>query len=289
MPTSKVNEKCFIIMPITTPENLRTEYKGDPNHFSHVLDHLFIPALKNAGFDPIPPKSIGSDVIQAEIIKHLASSELVLCDMSILNPNVFFEFGIRTALNKPVALVVDDKTEKVPFDTSIINFHRYKSSLDIWSLTDETNALAKHIGAAYTKTKDYNALWKYFGVAQIGVFKPEEASMGEKIDLLMKEVASLKTLSAPIANYDDRFAYMLIQGEKERQKPHQELCEYLSRINLGELRASLPDIRRIEELRQDLYRFSPEERRRALYHIGNLLRTYIKEKNQEPDSTGEKK
>jgi hypothetical protein len=118
-------------MPITTPEKLLVEYKGDPDHFSHVLEHLFIPALKKAGFDPIPPKSIGSDIIQAEIIKHLASSELVLCDMSILNPNVFSEFGIRTALNKSVALVVDDKTERVPFDTSIINFHKYKSSLDV--------------------------------------------------------------------------------------------------------------------------------------------------------------
>jgi predicted nuclease with TOPRIM domain len=60
-------------------------------------------------------------------------------------------------------------------------------------LNGEIDALANHINAAYTKTKDYNALWKYFGVAQIGVFKPEEASIGEKIDLLMKEVASLKT------------------------------------------------------------------------------------------------
>lgn len=195
MANSKDSEKCFIIMPITTPEHLKDRYKGDANHFSHVIDHLFLPALKNAGFKPVSPKSTGSDVIQAEIIKQLSSCELVLCDMSILNPNVFFEFGIRTALNKPVALVVDDKTKTIPFDTSIINFHRYDSSLDVWSIEKEVSALAEHVRNAYKKTEDHNALWKYFGVAQTGVFKPEDASLGEKIDLLMQEVATLKTES----------------------------------------------------------------------------------------------
>ena len=188
-----VRKKCFIIMPITTPEALVREYNGDPDHFTHVLDCLFSPAIEKAGFDPIPPKSKGSDIIQAEIIKHLASGELVLCDMSILNPNVFFEFGIRTALDKPVALVVDDKTEPVPFDTSIINFHKYSSSLDAWTIDEEIGALANHIVSAYEKTEDRNALWKYFGVAQTGVFRPEEALLGEKIDLVMKEVAALKS------------------------------------------------------------------------------------------------
>jgi len=188
----KNREKCFIIMPITTPKHLVERYKGDPAHFSHVLNHLFVPALENAGFEPISPKSSGSDIIQAEIIKHLSSCDLVLCDMSILNPNVFFEFGIRTALNRSVALIVDDQTQTLPFDTSIINFYQYKSSLDVWSITTEIKDLAKHVKTAYEKTMDHNALWKYFGVAQTGVFKPEESSIGEKIDLLMKEVAGLK-------------------------------------------------------------------------------------------------
>ena len=87
MAKSKTKENCFIIMPITTPTNLVERYKGDEDHFTHVLEHLFIPALESAGFKPISPKSAGSDVIQAEIIKQLSSCELVLCDMSILNPN----------------------------------------------------------------------------------------------------------------------------------------------------------------------------------------------------------
>jgi hypothetical protein len=115
--------------------------------------------------------------------------------MSILNPNVFFEFGIRTALDKPVALVIDDKTEKIPIDTSLINFHKYNGSLDVWTLDDEIKALAEHLRVAYSKSAKHNSLWKYFGIAQTGEFKPEASSLEDKIDLLMREVFALKRQS----------------------------------------------------------------------------------------------
>jgi hypothetical protein len=185
--------KCFIIMPITTSEDVIEDYKADDEHFIHILEHLFVPAIEIAGFDPIKPKVTGSDIIHAEIIKCLSTAELVLCDMSILNPNVFFELGIRTALNKPVCLVVDDKTTPIPFDTGIINFHTYSSSLLPWNIKDEINDLAEHIKKSFNNNYDkLNSLWKYFGVAQTGVFKPEESTMVDKIDLLMKEVEYLK-------------------------------------------------------------------------------------------------
>lgn len=253
MAKAKTTQKCFIIMPISIPEDRVEDYKGDADHFLHVLEHLFVPALKNVGFDPIPPKSMGSEIIQAEIIKHLSLSELVLCDISILNPNVFFEFGIRTALNKPVALVVDDKTTRIPFDTSIINFHRYNSSLDIWTIGDEINALAEHVHTSYKKTKIHNALWKYFGVAQIGVFKPEESSIGDKIDLLMREVASLKSQSPEtvpiqlVGQIDSvknilslrRITEQMLEQERERRrrekrKSDEDLLRSLERVGKKE-------------------------------------------------------
>ncbi|MCP4262595.1 MAG: hypothetical protein GY774_34595 [Planctomycetes bacterium] len=189
MAKSETKKNCFIIMPITTPEQLVERYKGD---FKHVLEELFMPALDKADFHPIPPMSKGSNVIQAEIIKQLSSCELVLCDMSILNPNVFYEFGIRTALDKPVALVVDNKTKPIPFDTNILNYHTYDSSLDSWILRDQMPLLTKHAQDAYKKSDSHNDLWKYFGVAQTGTFKPEEAEIGDKLDLIMQEISAIK-------------------------------------------------------------------------------------------------
>ena len=120
-------KSCFIIMPISTPENLVETYKGDKDHFEHVLDGLFVPAIKAAGLKPIPPKSKGSEIIQGDIIKKIQTADMLLCDMSALNANVFFELGIRTATNRPVALVKDTKTknENVPFDLGSVNHHTY--------------------------------------------------------------------------------------------------------------------------------------------------------------------
>src|SRR5262245_30404025 len=106
--------QCFIIMPISTPKLLLPAYRGDENHFLHVLDHLFVPAIEKAGLSPVSPRVIGGDVIHATIVKNIEQSDLVLCDMSSLNPNVFFELGIRTAVDKPACMVVDDITTDVP-------------------------------------------------------------------------------------------------------------------------------------------------------------------------------
>jgi len=132
-------------MPITTPEHLVDSYSGGADHFKHVLNHLFVPAIEKVELNPILPVAEGSDIIHARIIENIEKTDLILCDMSTLNPNVFFELGIRTAVDKPVCMVVDDLTEKIPFDTSIINYHKYKSSLATWTIEGEVEALSQHL------------------------------------------------------------------------------------------------------------------------------------------------
>jgi nucleoside 2-deoxyribosyltransferase len=126
-------------MPISTPEHLVPKYSGDKDHFFHVLEHLFVPAVERNKFNAVRPIAEGSDVIHAEIIKNLEKADLVLCDASSLNANVFYELGIRTALDKPVCIVRDELTPKIPFDTTIINHHVYESSL---TFPSDINSLA---------------------------------------------------------------------------------------------------------------------------------------------------
>lgn len=185
---------CFVIMPISTPQEVVEIYQDDDLHFQHTLEHLFIPAIEKAGFNPISPQSTGSNLIQADIISNLSICDLVLCDISNLNPNVFFEFGIRTALDKPVALVVDDVTSELPFDTSIINFYKYNHCLDPWILRAEIPNLTSHIVDAHQKSSQRNSLWKYFGIKQAGVYSPEDVELGEKLDLIISEISSLKEI-----------------------------------------------------------------------------------------------
>ena len=191
---------CFVIMPITTPSLFLSEYNDDDRHFMHVLDHLFIPAIKNIKYSPITPIMKGADLIHAEIIKNLGEADLVLCDMSILNPNVFFELGIRTALDKPVCLVKDSRTKKVPFDTSIINYHTYNHELHPWNLKDEIPKLESHLTESIENSNQQNTLWRYFGLTQPGNYEQGSFSVEEKLDFLIKEVAALEASSINTVN-----------------------------------------------------------------------------------------
>lgn len=153
------DRSCFIIMPISTPTDLRAIY-GDLDHFRHVLEYLFVPAVKQAGFEPIPPAASGAEMIHQRILQHLDRAQLTLCDMSTLNANVFFELGIRTALNRPVCLIRDDVTAAVPFDIGVMNYHTYASALRPWSIEEEVRRLATHIQASSSPTVENNTLWE---------------------------------------------------------------------------------------------------------------------------------
>lgn len=183
---------CFIIIPISTPEGVREKYRDGADHFTHVLECFTVKAVEAAGYTALPPIAEGADLIHAEIIKQLESADLVLCDMSSLNPNVFFEFGIRCALNKPVCIIKDDVTDKVPFDTGILNHLKYKSALEPWDLTTETDALVKHIQASASKCKGANPLWKYFGVKSEATPAKGGEGTQDKLDLLFMQMDAFR-------------------------------------------------------------------------------------------------
>jgi hypothetical protein len=178
-------------MPISTPEHLVSIYSGDKDHFSHVLEHLFVPAVAKNKFNAIQPIAEGSDVIHAEIIKNLEKADLVLCDASSLNANVFYELGIRTALDKPVCIVRDELTPKIPFDTTIINHHVYDSSLAAWTLEKQIDDLAKHIKKSFERSEGKNKLWKYFGLSTRATLPHENNSVEGKLELLSIQVEGL--------------------------------------------------------------------------------------------------
>jgi hypothetical protein len=192
---ARSRRQCFVAMPITTPPTSFSAYGNDDEHFSHVLAHLFEPAIERTGMTALPPLTTGSNLVHAAIIDKIVQSELVLCDMSGLNPNVFFEMGLRTALNKPLCFVVDDVTAShIPFDAGIVSYHVYRSALAPWTLEEEIAALAKHISASVAQSKNGNALWRYFGLrAQFGTEAHSPSSAGgDKLEYLTMEVEGMR-------------------------------------------------------------------------------------------------
>lgn len=185
---------CFIAMPITTHKDEAERYGGDQHHWLHVRESIFVPAIRDAGFDPVIPVASGSYLIHEVIVTNLEHCDLVLCDLSSNNPNVFFELGVRTSLDKPIALVWDGLTS-LPFDTAGINTHEYVPTLHAWDKDEQILTLKEHIVRANQSCEGHNPLWRKFGLTQrASQPQVEESPTEAKIDLLAAQVHDLRAL-----------------------------------------------------------------------------------------------
>jgi hypothetical protein len=194
-PVAGSGKTCFVAMPITTPATY-VEKLGDPEHFAHVLAHLFTPALEAAGLTVIPPSVAGAEMIHAEIIRNLEQADYMLCDLSDLNPNVHFELGVRTSLDRPVMMVRDNLTARIPFDLNAINTATYDSSLKPWTLATEIPRLTDFIKKAIGSGNPGNAMWTYFGLTKRG--EPSDAGANPveaKLDLILTELGQNRQAS----------------------------------------------------------------------------------------------
>ncbi|OIX91523.1 hypothetical protein BFS14_22755 [Serratia fonticola] len=119
-----INEKkCFVIMPIAD----HSDY--DTGHFTRVYEHLIKPAAQDAGYIVSrADDSSASHMIMFDILKKIIDSDMVICDLSSNNANVFYELGLRQAFNKKTILIIDENT-RAPFDINAFRFVVYSSTL----------------------------------------------------------------------------------------------------------------------------------------------------------------
>lgn len=107
------NGNCFVVSPIGA------EGSEEREHADWLFNDIISPVLKDeykGRFNVVRSDKIHTPgMIDAQIINHLLNDELVIADMTGLNPNVFYEIGIRHMAFKPV-IHMFKAGEKIPFD-----------------------------------------------------------------------------------------------------------------------------------------------------------------------------
>lgn len=122
--------KCFIIMPFGDPEK-------EPER-ARKLELLYSDCIKptvEAINIPGKPdeiischradKSARPGEIITHIIENLVSADIVIADLSGRSPNVFYELGVRHAVNNNTILIADD-LDDIPFDLRGLRTITYK-------------------------------------------------------------------------------------------------------------------------------------------------------------------
>ncbi len=178
---------CGIIMPISATAEC-TE--------AHWLDvrHILSEAIMDAGFMPqmvSDAEDIG--VIQKRIIQNIYNNPIVVCDVSLKNPNVMFELGMRLAFDKATIIVKDDRTT-YSFDTSPIEHLEYPRDLRFPRIVEFKQKLVEKLKGTYQKATteaDYTAFLKHFGTFTVPVLETKEVS---KEEYILEELKTLKSL-----------------------------------------------------------------------------------------------
>lgn len=114
-------------MPIKSGE----EYEIHLNRFNHIIK----PAIEELQIEGKKVyKAIRGDLISEtgsitqSVIEKIYKSEVVLADLTTLNPNVFYELGVRHALRQKTILIALKGT-KLPFDIGDLRVIYYKDQV----------------------------------------------------------------------------------------------------------------------------------------------------------------
>lgn len=123
--TTKINNKkrtlptCFVIMPFGQP-------------LDRYFNNIFVPAVVDAGLDPIRADSLfRSTNIVGDIWRLTKNATVLLADLTGKNPNVFYELGLAHAIGKPVVLV-SNTIDDVPFDLRSLRVLIYDKDDEEW-------------------------------------------------------------------------------------------------------------------------------------------------------------
>lgn len=111
-PTAK--KLCFVVGPIG-PDG------GDDRiHADWLLEGIIQPVMTEFSDFEVQRADQMTEpgLIDAQVINALLNAELVIADLSQLNPNAFYEIGIRHMIQKPI-IHMQLADQKIPFDLSL--------------------------------------------------------------------------------------------------------------------------------------------------------------------------
>ena len=146
-------EKCFVVMPFGVKP--RNDGSGETYDFDKVYRVLIQRAIHNVNMQPLrADETEGSRVIHADMFKDLRDRPIVLADLSLLNPNVFYELGIRHVMSPTgtVLMANEETVKKLPFDIALsrVITYRYDGKHMDW---DEVERIVPQLQAAIEEAK----------------------------------------------------------------------------------------------------------------------------------------
>jgi hypothetical protein len=101
---------CFVISPIGNAGS------DERKHADLMLSSLIEPALAELGLRAVRADGISKPgLITGQVMDHVSRAALVIADLSLENPNVYYELALRHATRKPIVQLIRT-ADRLPFD-----------------------------------------------------------------------------------------------------------------------------------------------------------------------------
>jgi len=108
-----VGKTCFVIMPFGEKKDL----DGKSVNFDKIYKDFIKGAVTELGIKCVRCDEIAeTGWIHSKMFKHIFEADVAVVDITALNPNVFYELGIRHALNKHVTVLIRKAGTPAPFN-----------------------------------------------------------------------------------------------------------------------------------------------------------------------------
>ncbi|WP_300340005.1 tetratricopeptide repeat protein [Accumulibacter sp.] len=104
---------AFVAMPFGS----KLGHDGQPIDFNRVYVEYLQPALETAGLEVFrADQELRAGDIRADLFQELLLADLVVADLTLDNPNVWYELGVRHALRARGVVLVQGPRPEQPFD-----------------------------------------------------------------------------------------------------------------------------------------------------------------------------
>ena len=213
-----MEKKCLVIMPTSDSEGYAQ------GHFNRVYQYIIVPACKSAGFVPMridDPTVISSP---PDVMKTIIDSDIAICDLSSNNAHALYGFTIRYAINLPVALIKDRKTNMM-IDIKEFGAVEYDESLRIDTVQNEIETLSEVLKKTFANKVEINSLLNRLHIGSSTTATTSVAESIEQGDTIEKKDSSLPIMS-PLPGF---VGQPITQAEIDKLK----VGDFLFHINYG--------------------------------------------------------
>lgn len=123
MTIKTADKTCFVIMPFGD----KVDKDGKTIHFDEVYDTFIEPTVKALDIECIRcDKIVEAGGIHNKMFTNIYAADVAVVDITLLNPNVFYELGMRHTVKKNVTIIIQQAGTQIPFNISGFTVVPYK-------------------------------------------------------------------------------------------------------------------------------------------------------------------